>query len=260
MTIKSFRKHNPDWSVHLYMPKNISNDTTWRKADSHHQNDSTDYKSKENYFDQLLSEEPIKIIKVDFSKTVIGSSGSEPHKSDFLRWNVLYQKGGLWSDMDIIYHKPMTELYFNNYENSQTDLIVSYDERHVENGVNLTPIGFLLTKPKNSFFNSLAKKSIKLFDPNRYQSIGAYMWMGSYPSVKSIRESHHLQVLNLDHNVVYQFDWNNLEQIYESRTKELDDKSIGIHWYGGHPVSQKFNNEINHENYLTFDCPIVKMF
>jgi glycosyltransferase involved in cell wall biosynthesis len=104
MTIKSFRKHNPDWSVHLYMPKNISNDTTWRKADSHHQNDSTDYKSKENYFDQLLSEEPIKIIKVDFSKTVIGSSGSEPHKSDFLRWNVLYQKGGLWSDMDIIYH------------------------------------------------------------------------------------------------------------------------------------------------------------
>jgi glycosyltransferase involved in cell wall biosynthesis len=260
MTIKSFRKHNPDWSVHLYMPKNISTDTTWRKADSHHQNDSTDYKSKENYFDQLLSEEPIKIIKVDFSKTVIGASASEPHKSDFLRWNVLYQKGGLWSDMDIIYHKPITNLYFNNYENSQTDLIVCYDERHVENGVNLTPIGFLLTKPKNPFFNSLAKKSIKLFDPNRYQSIGAYMWMSSYPNIESIKQSYHLRVLNLDHNVVYQFDWNNLEQIYDSRTKELNDKSIGIHWYGGHPLSQEFNNKINHENYLTFDCPIVKMF
>ena len=260
MTIKSFRKHNPDWSVHLYMPKSVSTDTTWRKLDNHHQNDSTDYKSKEDYFEQLLSEEPIKIIKVDFSKTVIGSSGSEPHKSDFLRWNVLYQKGGLWSDMDIVYHKPTTELYFNNYENSQTDLIVSYDERHVENGVNLTPIGFLLTKPKNSFFNSLAKKSIKLFDPNRYQSIGAYMWMGSYPNIKSIRKSHHLRVLNLDHNVVYQFDWNNLQQIYESRTKEIDDRSIGIHWYGGHPLSQQFNNKINHENYLTFECPIVKMF
>tara|TARA_B110000211_G_C13856698_1_gene454623 strand:- start:60 stop:788 length:729 start_codon:yes stop_codon:yes gene_type:complete len=242
------------------MPKNISTDTTWRRADSHHRNDSTDYKSKENYFNQLLFEEPIKIIKVDFSKTVIGSSGSEPHKSDFLRWNVLYQKGGLWSDMDIIYHKPMTELYFNNYENSQTDLIVSYDKRHIENGVNLTPIGFLLTKPKNSFFNSLAKKSIKLFDRNRYQSIGAYMWMGSYPNIESIRESHHLRVLNLDHNVVYQFDWNNLEQIYKSRTEKLDDKSIGIHWYGGHPLSQEFNNKINHKNYLTLECPIVKMF
>ena len=158
MTIKSFRKHNPDWSVHLYTPQHISTGTTWRKFDNHHQNDSSDYKSEEDYFSQLLSEEPIKIIKVDFSKTVIGSSASEPHKSDFLRWNVLYQKGGLWSDMDIVYHKSMNDLYFNNYENSQTDLIVSYDERHIENGVNLTPIGFLITKPKNSFFNSLAKK------------------------------------------------------------------------------------------------------
>ena len=162
--------------------------------------------------------------------------------------------------MDIIYHKPITELYFNNYENSQTDLVVSYDERHIENGINLTPIGFLLTKPKNSFFNSLAKKSIKIFDPNRYQSIGAYMWMSNYPNIQSIRESHHLRVLNLDYNVVYQFDWNNLDQIYKSRTKKLDDKSIGTHWYGGHPLSQQFNNKINHENYLTFKAPIVKMF
>jgi len=260
MTIKSFKKHNPDWSVHLYMPKIVSTETAWRKIDNHHQNDSTDYKSKEDYFEQLLSEEPIKIIKVDFSKTVVGSSGSEPHKSDFLRWSVLYQKGGLWSDMDIIYHKPMTELYFNNYENSQTDLIVSYDERHIENGVNLTPIGFLLTKPKNSFFNSLAKKSIKLFDPNYYQSIGANMWMTSYPNIESIRQSHHLRVLNLDYNVIYQFDWNNLDQIYQSRTKKLNDKSIGIHWYGGHPISQQFNNKINHENYLTFEASIVKLF
>tara|TARA_R110002012_G_scaffold156060_1_gene316909 strand:+ start:6114 stop:7724 length:1611 start_codon:yes stop_codon:yes gene_type:complete len=260
MTIKSFKKHNPDWSVHLYMPKSVSTETAWRKIDDHHQNDSTDYKSKEDYFEQLLSEEPIKIIKVDFSKTVVGSSGSEPHKSDFLRWSVLYQKGGLWSDMDIAYHKPMTELYFNNYENSQTDLVVSYDERHTENGVNLTPIGFLLTKPKNSFFNSLTKKSIKLFDPNHYQSIGANMWMNVYPNIESIRQSHHLRVLNLDYNVVYQFDWNNLDQIYQSRTKKLNDKSIGIHWYGGHPISQQFNNKINHENYLTFEASIVKLF
>ena len=260
MTIKSFRRHNPDWSVHLYMPKNVSIATTWRKLDSHHQNDSTDYDSEEDYFEQLLIEEPIKIIQVDFSKTVLGSSASEPHKSDFLRWNILYQKGGLWSDMDIVYHKSMNDLYFNNYQNSQIDLIASYDERHVENGINLTPIGFLLTKPKNSFFNSLAKKSIKMFDPNRYQSIGAYMWMSSYPNIESIKESHHLRVLNLDHNVVYQFDWNNLEQIYEHRTDELDDKSIGVHWYGGHPLSQEFNNKINHKNYLTLEAPIVKMF
>ena len=260
MTIKTFKRQNPDWSIHLYVPKNVSTETSWRKTDSHHQNDASDYNSKYDYFEQLLNEEAIKTIQVDFSKTVVGSSASEPHKSDFLRWNVLYQKGGLWSDMDIVYHRPMTDLYFNNFENSQTDLVVSYDERHMESGVNIAAIGFLLTKPKNSFFNTLSKKSIKLFDPNHYQSIGAYMWMDSYRNIDSIRASHHLQVINLDYNTVYQFDWNNLDQIYQSSSKSIHDKSIGIHWYGGHPLSQQFNNKINHENYLTFDCPIVKMF
>ena len=259
MTIKSFRKHNPDWSVNIYMPKQVSSDTSWRQTDSHHQNDSTDYNSDEDYFNQLLNEEPIKIIQVDFSKTVIGSSASEPHKSDFLRWNVLYQKGGLWSDMDILYHKPITELYFNNFENSKTDLVVSYDNRHIENGVNLTPIGFLLTKPKNPFFNSLAKKSIKSFNSTEYQCMGANMWMNNYPNIESIRNLYHLKVLNLDYNVVYQFDWNNLDQIYKNCTKGIDEKSIGVHWYGGHPLSQKFNNSINHENYLTFNIPVVKL-
>jgi len=260
MTIKTFKRQNPDWSIHLYVPKNVSTETSWRKIDSHHQNDASDYNSKYDYFEQLLNEEAIKTIQVDFSKTVVGSSASEPHKSDFLRWNVLYQKGGLWSDMDIVYHKPMADLYFNNFENSQTDLVVSYDERHIESGVNLTAIGFLLTKPKNSFFNTLSKKSIKLFDPNHYQSIGAYMWMNSYRNIDSIRDSHHLQVINLDYNTVYQFDWNNLDQIYLSSSKSIHDKSIGIHWYGGHPLSQQVNNKINHTNYLTFNMPLVKLF
>jgi glycosyltransferase involved in cell wall biosynthesis len=259
LTIKTFKKYNPDWSVHLYIPKNISSETTWKTVDSHHQNDSSDYKAEGDYFQKLLSEEPIKIIKVDFSKTIVGKDASEPHKSDFLRWNILYKKGGLWSDMDIIYHRPLTELYFNNFENSQTDLVVSYDERHIENGVHLTPIGFLLSKPKNSFFNSLAKKSIKLFNKEQYQSIGANMWMKNYPNIDSIRSSHHLRAINLHHEVVYQFDWNNLDQIYDSCTEQLSDKSIGIHWYGGHPRSQEFNNTINHKNYLTFDSPIVKL-
>jgi glycosyltransferase involved in cell wall biosynthesis len=260
MTIKSFKKHNPDWSIHLYMPKNVSLNTSWRKYDTHHQNDSSDYIAEEDYLNQLLSEEPIKVIKVDFSKTVLGSDAPEPHKSDFLRWNILYQNGGLWSDMDIIYHKPMTDLYFNNLENCKTDLVVSYDERHIENGVNLTPIGFLLTKPKNQFFNFLAKKAIKLYNPDRYQSIGAYLWMKHYPNLDSISNSYHQKVINLHHNVVYQFDWNNLDQIYESLTQEIDPISLGIHWYGGHPLSQQFNNKINHKNYLTFHAPLVKLF
>jgi glycosyltransferase involved in cell wall biosynthesis len=260
MTIKTFKKQNPDWSIHLYVPKHVSSETTWRASDTHHKNDSTDYKAKEDYYFKLLSEESIKVIRVDFSNTIIGKDASEPHKSDFLRWNILYKSGGLWSDMDIIYYKPMTELYFNSLQNSSLDMAVCYDKRHVENGVNLTPIGFLLTKPRNPFFNSLTRRAIKEFNPNHYQSMGANMWMSNYPNVDSIQDSYHLRAIDFSHNVVYQFDWNNLDQIYSSRTEKLHDKSIGVHWYGGHPLSQNVNNQLNHTNYLTSDLPLIKLF
>ena len=40
---------------------------------------------------------------------------------------------------------------------------------------------------------------------------------------------------------------------------DLPNTVIGIHWYGGHPTSQDFNNKINHKNYATFNSTISKI-
>ena len=58
-------------------------------------------------------------------------------KSDFLRWHVLSTIGGGWSDMDILYIKPITTLELTD----NIDTVICHGEfNHI--------IGFLLSKKK----------------------------------------------------------------------------------------------------------------
>ena len=57
-------------------------------------------------------------------------------------------------------------------------------------------------------------------------------------------------VENLKTDCVYLFDFKNLDKIYkENNFKQMPPNSIGVHWYGGHPDSQKMNNKLNHETW-----------
>ena len=82
MTIKSFKKYNPSWSVCLYVPKELSNGATW--SDQSHRCDFSDYSSEKDYFEEV-KKLPIKIVEVDFAKIFGDKAMSEVHRSDYIR-------------------------------------------------------------------------------------------------------------------------------------------------------------------------------
>ena len=43
----------------------------------------------------------------------------------------------------------------------------------------------------------------------------------------------------------------------ENHFEQIKDTGIGIHWYGGDPLSQKYNNLLTHKNWKDFDCTIT---
>jgi len=258
MTIKSFKTHNPDWSVHLYLPKVLSESRTWGEDDNHHRYDRTDYTGELDYFDKLLEEVSVKTIYVDFSNSPLTNEASEVHKSDYLRWNILNKNGGLWCDMDIIFFKSLNNANFNIKNHSNVDTIMCYDPRHNS----MPSIGFMMAEKNNILFKTYAKLSMNNFDPSKYQSIGSDMIINLYPTYELLASAFNNQIHNLDVDSVYYYDFKNLNNIYEINAfKELKEKGIGIHWYGGHPTSQKYNNLITHENYQDYDntlCSAIK--
>tara|TARA_R110001599_G_scaffold176000_3_gene368089 strand:- start:119 stop:1744 length:1626 start_codon:yes stop_codon:yes gene_type:complete len=257
MTIVSFKKFNPDWSIHLYVPKSVSTEIFWRTegGDNKHCSDSVDYDG-EDYFSKLIDDVPIKVVKVDFSNTIIGSDAPEPHKSDLLRWQILSTSGGIWSDMDILYIKPLNVSHLNS--NSKKDTIVCYDV-DLARGLSVIPIGFLGSSKNNTFYKSIAKQSMISYDKLNYQSIGTRLFTQIAPTFPNAKSRFpNLNLLNLNPSNFYYLDFKNIDKIFEKNV-DLPNTVIGIHWYGGHPTSQDFNNKINHKNYATFNSTISKI-
>ncbi len=257
LTIFTFKKHNPDWSIHLYIPKSVSKEITWKTKgnDNHHKIDNLEYNG-DDYFFKLLDDVALKLIKVDFSKTFLTKNAPEPHKSDLLTWQVLSSKGGLWCDMDILFYEPMTSLEINRQE-SKVDTVVCYDERIKEiDGSPTKPIGFFLSKPNNLFFKKAIVESKKIYNDAQYQSIGTSVIKRLANNFDDCQNKFYFNKFdNLNPDSVYYFHFKKIEQIYNENV-EIPKNTIGIHWYGGHPLSQKFNNEINEKNYIDYDNTI----
>jgi len=84
-----------------------------------------------------------------------------------------------------------------------------------------------------------------------YQDLGCYLLNRHLGTQEQINTRFDVVTSNLKQTVVYKSDHQNLEQIYTHdnfQDKYLsDEETIGIHWYGGAELSQKYNNLINHD-------------
>jgi len=256
MTIKSFKKFNPDWSVHLYVPKTPSKSIDWRSegGDLHHSSDSVDYNG-EDYKDRLLGEVAVKVTVVDFSNSFIGSNAPEAHKSDLLTWKVLSTTGGIWCDMDILFTSPLNKSSIN--VNSKTDTISSYDMGH-SRGLYVAPIGFLGSSKNNLYFKRILLEATRNYNRKSYQSIGTICVTNVAKDFESAKKSFaNLNMINLDPESIYHLHFKKIDDIFLNNVK-LPVESFGIHWYGGHPLSQQYNGKINIDNYSEYDNTICK--
>ena len=104
LTIVTFQEFNPDWYVVLYMPIKRFEAKTWESFEN-----KTVYTGKD-YLGDLLQLD-IEIRKIDFETIGFKNEISEVIKSDYLRYWILGNYGGLWSDMDVIYIKPISKLF-----------------------------------------------------------------------------------------------------------------------------------------------------
>lgn len=270
LSLYSFKKLNPDWSIKLYVPKTVNNTLFWR--DTIHKCDLSDYNGNTDYTDKI-STLPIQVIEVDFSKMFKGKEISEVHKSDFLRWYLLYHKGGVWCDMDILFTKSMTEMSINKKENKNLDCSINMSDQHA------VRIGLMLSsKCKNPFFGQIMREAKNILMENNdkllYQSIGSDLVNNIIRTSPTINNSPtkmkmsyttlngynwDLQVDNFPSHEFYFHDHTKIHKIFnENCFFESDKYSIGIHWYGGSPISQEANNILSKENYSSFDTTISK--
>jgi len=242
LTVLSFHKFNSDWKIKFYVPLFPTKTKTWTTNEQKYQLTGANYFSK-------LKKMGVEIITVDMRALGVNNNISEVHKSDFLRWYLLAIEGGLWSDMDIIYFESMNQIKINREDYNQTDTVVCIGKDYGHS------IGFMLSSPKNRYFDYLFAEARKKFNSSHYQSIGVKLLNKEFSSIESINKR--FPVLfpkNISESTVYPYNATKINEIYtEPNLCRITKNTIGLHWYAGHPLAGKMVNKVCEENWQEFD-------
>jgi hypothetical protein len=257
MTLFSFRQFNPDWDITLYISDN-KNKNKWYGRE---EQDFSNYKGV-NYLSQV-EELNIKVQKINLPDDVKNKVKdlSPVHESDIFRYYELFSNGGIYADMDILFFRPIDKFYKQLIENN-TDTLIHQDTGFIT-------IGFLGAESGNSFYKDILDHALDIEKYDNYQSFGVDLIYSIYGTnrqnpyiIDKILQKHpELNIFNLKNETVYNFDWTMIEynNQYGVDINKFSKESIGYHWFGGHPMSQMFNNTLNEKNYVDYNTTFCKL-
>jgi len=220
MTVRSFINHNPDWEVYLWHPECMIT----LKTDG----------ICEDYLPELMK---LSIKEMVFDATQYGFFGNmtPAQTSDLISYYALSTMGGVWADMDILFIKSMTELVVNSEINASKEVFVCISEfGHA--------IGFLMGSIGNDFFYNAFTLSRECLNPNDWQSIGSKMLNTYYPTLGHVNNIS--PAVNIDMDSVYPYNWVQVAELLKNESR-ITKNTIGVHWYGGHPVWKEFYERTN---------------
>lgn len=258
MTLYSFKKLNPDWEVELhYCKPNQVVHKPWKDSPTQ---DFFNFQGKD-YFPEVQN---LGIAVKEWSVESIDGKDWEnifcsSHKSNIFKWQKMTVNGGFYSDLDILFLKPMNE-YYEKVKN--TDLIICYRNRYCS-------IGFLGSSPENRFYRDIYLNAFNNFRVDKYQTVGVeniYAWLrkiSNLPENADIsrmdlwdtiqRNYPEINAYNNEMELVYPWTFDKMEEVFHSKHTIVPDCCIGIHWYAGDRISQQYNNLLNAENYSQYD-------
>lgn len=230
LSILSFSKYNPDWKIKFHtsnLNENIKN-LKWV-------NKTEDYDAIKIFSDcyfKKLQEIPFLEV-VEHKKTI--KDINEVAFSDILRWKILSTEGGVWSDMDIVFIKPLSLLEINLEENKQHSTFLCLETRCVREVGSTFLIGFLMSTPENNFFKEILERSLLSYNTKDYQSCGNKLLEDITPN--------NTKFCNIFYDIFYYFNDLKIENILTDIPIDcLPDESIGIHWYGGSLKMKEIKN------------------
>ena len=243
LTVHSFRKYNPDWTIKIHVPTVVcGSQPSWDSFEQKHSNVSQDF------FYRIMSL-GVEIVKHDFEQYGFKNDVHEVYKADFIRWKMLAEEGGLWSDADIIYTKPVTDLVENVEENKDVEVVLcAYPSR-------LHAIGFLMSSPNNIFFKHISEMAKEKLDLRNYQSIGCVLFNDYYRTKEIIEEAFPVKCLFLHSYCVYSLNHTAIDFFYNKVVDitKAPPGAVGFHWYAGHPSSQQYENLVTNDNYGAYN-------
>jgi len=225
LTFKTLRHFHPDAPIQLYIADECKKDGyEWRDEK---QDFETELEGKD-YIEELDD------LNVEIIHTDMFSEYAPNYQSDFFRWWYLKENGGWYLDTDQIILKSFDTLPLD------CDLMCSiYPAKSCGT---YTPVGCIGASKDSEVVEWIDKLLPQYYDPNNYNSAGPFM----FRSIINMRKWKD-KIVNAPPVIFYPVPESMyVSKIYEGEKIDLRE-SYCKHWFGGHPLSQKFNTKYTEE-------------
>jgi len=248
----SFGAFNPTWKIKLYVPVKLNISVPWKdevnKVPIH----------TKDYMEETSRNTNIEIIPFDMKNIGFSNNLPEIIKSDIIRTYLLYNEGGLWSDSDILYFKPLTDVFENN-DDKTAYFCCRYDapSQTVARDAGWDPyhsIGLLMGAKDNTWFKLLFDSIQKNLNVKEYQSVGSLLYtkkidMNS-PDIYNIK----METVYPSRHPEYMF-----SKLASEMTPEEKPWTIGWHWYCGLKECGEYQNIYTEHTYKKYDNIITHL-
>lgn len=227
ITVRSFHKYNPDWEIIIYNFL-FHEEPSYAPKYIHY--------SGKDYFAEICSLDYVEIINQEVLRTNVHSILF----SDRWRREKLYETGGVYSDFDVIWLKPMEHLLNVDCVGNPADFssIVCYYAGEFHN------VSILISEKESAFDREIieAQKEVNTFYDD--QCFGTTLLNKLYPSLVDIR---HERILAIPYETFYPYSTYSLAKLFlDDDLKPLESMNVmAVHWFNGNPLSKIFiNNEL----------------
>jgi hypothetical protein len=245
-TIYSFCKYNPLYEVIIYTSDDI---IEFDINNLNHPSKINISKEKQISLFELSKIKNVKINHIDIlaelnSKIKISCPVK---KADMVRIAKLYEHGGIWIDMDILFIKSIPEDIIKNTKD------ISY---FTYGGTIAT--GFVISSPRNKAITYIYNKCIKMLqvtsDISDYQVFGPNLFRHcAFNNIELFSDC-----IYLDNNVVYPYKWNEPQIFFFTNDDYVKDNTICIHWYNGNEHSRNYINGFDNTKINPEKCVFEK--
>lgn len=241
LTVVTFHKVNPDWKIIVHTP--LQGKGTKQKF-------IPEYTGLD-YFPRLKELSYLTIVKEDI-EDYCTISLPDILRSDILRYQVLYDTGGVWSDFDVLWLKSFEDFWkvsavWNSNVSTEMSGFVCL-HKTIEGHHS---IGVLASVPGNEFYSDLIKECTEIQRTCKnlqHQTFGADMLNRLFPKLKDIT-SKYPGMVGVPYKTFYPYSIFNLAQLYQKDDLTvLEEDVLAVHWFNGHRLAKQYvNNKNRHE-------------
>jgi len=230
-TIISFHRLNPDWEIRVYTSKQGNKDfgtLEWIPPYV-----GTDY------FGMIREMSYVDIIEVDLNDFDCPVQAHVIGMTDVFRQQILFREGGIYSDFDVIWLRPMS--YFSELDclGDPNDFQCTVSYYKTDSGHH--NVSNIIAEKGSDFLKYTLSRCDKVPQPYTHQAFGTDMFNGLFPRKKDIDQLFD-RMLFLKYETFFPYGIYNLIDLFQRDdiAPAYQPNVMAVHWFGGHPFSHAY--------------------